>query len=119
MLIVFANNVFPIFNQLEKISILIDHYDEHIVLDGDISFLHYLADHYLDNDVKGDHARDMQLPFKHIHTSNCVNVLAIVPFQIQYETQKPFDESYHYDSPLSIGDILTYQHSIFQPPKVA
>ena len=53
--------------QLMKLPVLFDHYEEHKILNPNISFLNYLTLHYVKDSSKDfDHERDMQLPFKAI-----------------------------------------------------
>ncbi|HEY0668126.1 MAG TPA: hypothetical protein VGD22_08140 [Sphingobacteriaceae bacterium] len=57
----FTNEVY----QLIKLPVLFDHYEEHKILNPNISFLNYLTLHYVKDSSKDfDHERDMQLPFK-------------------------------------------------------
>ncbi len=68
-------------HQLLKLPVVIEHYREHKALSDDISFLSFLAMHYLHGNVKdADYSRDMQLPFK--SSTDCcqlVNLHVIIP----------------------------------------
>ncbi|WGQ09776.1 hypothetical protein QG516_24995 [Pedobacter gandavensis] len=51
--------------QLLKIQVVFEHYREHKALDQQLSFIDYVANHYLHGSPTDyDHVRDMQLPFK-------------------------------------------------------
>jgi len=55
--------------QLTKVPVLMEHYQEHKLRDGDITFWDFMFMHYVSDDgVRDDDNRDMQLPFKKTHT---------------------------------------------------
>lgn len=55
----------PTFRQLQQAPVLLEHYWEHKMLDKEITFLGFLARHYLNGNVKdADYTRDRQLPLK-------------------------------------------------------
>lgn len=52
-------------NQLLKIRLLIEHFNEHKTLDEGVSLADFLYMHYTDHDINdNDQDKDMQLPFK-------------------------------------------------------
>lgn len=71
------------FSQLFKLPILWQHYHEHKQGNKDVSFISYLAIHYLNGDVKdADYERDMQLPFKTTTHYQVTSVASILPAPI-------------------------------------
>lgn len=55
--------------QLIKVPVLIEHYQEHKLRNGDLTFLDFMFMHYVSDDgVHDDDNRDMQLPFKKSNT---------------------------------------------------
>jgi hypothetical protein len=105
-------------HQLLKIPVVFEHYSEHYQENSKISFLQYLAMHYLHTNTPRNHGRHMELPFK--DSGDCINTgtVASVPFLIQFSIIKPviiidrepFISCYQ-------QTLSTYSANIWQPPK--
>lgn len=106
--------------QVMKLSNLVEHYFEHKNLDEDINVADYLVLHYLSDVEKGDHNRDMQLPFKHYSPSFLV--FAFNPqsaFDIPIPAKEFPDSQKHitsYRSPFHTAEALS---NIWQPPRLS
>lgn len=106
-------------SQLLKLPIVFQHFAEHSKEDKTISFLQFLACHYLHGSPKDkDYERDMQLPFK---TSNdCVSSIspAFVPSMPEISVNKPVELPEKKNSfPKSQFSLSSFLSSIWQPPK--
>ena len=106
-------------NQLLKLPVVFQHYTEHQDENKSISFLRFLANHYLHGSPKDkDYERDMQLPFK---TSNdCVSSIspAFVTSMPEISIDKPVELSEKKNSfPTSQFSLSSFLSSIWQPPK--
>jgi hypothetical protein len=72
------------FKQLLKLPTVFEHFSEHQLEDNQISFVHFLAIHYLHGSPKDqDYKKDMQLPFKTSSDScsNFANEIAVSSLQ--------------------------------------
>ena len=96
-----------------------EHYAEHKKEDKNITFLHFLAIHYLHGSPKdADYDRDMQLPFKtscdiaasliSAYMPVAVQVSVIQPSIIVQRTKKVIQDEFL---------VSTYLANIWQPPK--
>jgi hypothetical protein len=69
-------------NELLEINILVQHFYETKKNDNTVTFLHFLAMHYITDDLNDkDDDRDKQLPFKSIETFISNSVLIYIPHQ--------------------------------------
>ena len=105
--------------QLMKLPVVFQHYNEHKQEDKSISVLRFLAIHYLHGSPKDkDYDRDMQLPFK--TSGDCVSSIAIafvsliVPFTINKPVEITEKKNYIV---LDQYILSSYLASIWQPPK--
>ncbi len=106
--------------QLVKIPVLFQHYREHIRMEGKISFLAFLQEHYVQDDATDpDYARDMQLPFKTSHHFFILMTAAAPKPAVDYNSPA-VDPKCHYISPFDDpGPINLFTDHIFQPPRSA
>lgn len=83
-------------DQLLKLPVLCQHYNEHKETNKNLDVLDFLAMHYLGDDLNdNDHDKDMQLPFKGMdnHTLNLImtpftEAADIIFFSLQNDRQK-------------------------------
>ncbi len=106
-------------SQLLKLSVLIEHFEEHKAKNQGISFLDYLHHHYIDSHADdGDGERDQQLPFQSHNDCLAFN-LAFYPTDISYSLipdpvfAEKTDSCFPYHLSLS-GKPLS---AVWQPPK--
>jgi len=106
--------------QLMKLPVVFQHYNEHKQEDSSISVLRFLSIHYLHGSPKDkDYDRDMQLPFK--TSGDCISSIAIafvsliVPFTISRPAEIAEKKNYIV---LDQYVLSSYLASIWQPPKV-
>lgn len=107
------------FSELLKLPLLFEHFQEHQQWDKTISFSNFLYIHYVEDDIPTpDHDRDMEMPFKMIHTNAMTFASFIVEFSQQFvipiahfkkQKQKLTSNDFTYAS--------LYLSSIWQPPK--
>ncbi|PZR21323.1 MAG: hypothetical protein DI535_28500 [Citrobacter freundii] len=104
--------------QLAKLPVLFQHYHEHIRMEGRISFLAFLQEHYLlDDTTDADYARDMQLPFKTAHHFFILMSVAAPRPVVDYVTADIGHRS-RYISPFDDpGPSNPFTDHIFQPPR--
>lgn len=104
--------------QLAKLPVLFQHYREHIRMEGRISFLAFLQEHYIQDDPSDpDYARDMQLPFKTSHHFFILMTAAAPRPAVEY-TSLATDHRSHYISPFDDpGPSNPFNEHIFQPPR--
>lgn len=104
--------------QLAKIPVLMQHYREHIRMEGKITFLAFLQEHYLHDDIADpDYARDMQLPFKTSHHFFILMTAAAPKPAVDYVSLDMTNRS-HYLSPFDDpGPDNPFRDHIFQPPR--
>ncbi|MCG2616268.1 hypothetical protein LZZ85_18360 [Terrimonas sp. NA20] len=104
--------------QLVKIPVLFQHYREHIRMEGKISFLAFLQEHYVQDDgPDADYARDMQLPFKTSHHF-FILMTAAAPKPAADYVSPAVDPRSHYISPFDDpGPANLFTDQIFQPPR--
>jgi hypothetical protein len=107
--------------QLVKLPLLFQHYKEHKVLDGGISFLQFLRIHYHDTAViDDDYAKDMQLPFKNHDACHNINFNVSSATSFPSAAEKPFISCQH-GHIISNDDFINsvYLSSVWQPPRFA
>lgn len=106
--------------QLAKIPILFQHYREHIRMEGNISFVAFLKEHYVhDHRSDPDYARDQQLPFKTSHHFFMMMAPAMPRSAIEYISMMTGNRSC-YISPLNDADTVSFfTDRIFQPPRIS
>jgi len=107
--------------QLMKLPVVFQHFQEHKLEDKNISILHFLSIHYLHGSPKDkDYMRDMQLPFK--TSGDCISSIAIafVSIMVAFTIAKPA-EIIEQKSYIVLNQYIqsTYLASIWQPPKFA
>ena len=103
--------------QLCKLPVLVQHYQEHRQLNGDVDLLDFLSMHYWGEDLNDDDDdRDRQLPFKTFDTNIHLNLfiptqkVSIVTAEVLYP-RVPF--------PVLQNNLLPDPglSSLFRPPK--
>ncbi len=105
--------------QLLKLPIIFQHYAEHKIEDKSISFLQFLAMHYLQGNPKDkDYDRDMQLPFKTPVDLGYTITTASVPVILQFSIPDPLEISQSKKT-IPQGQFISssYLSAIWQPPK--
>jgi hypothetical protein len=107
--------------QLMKLPVVFQHYQEHKQEDKNISVLRFLSIHYLHGSPKDkDYDRDMQLPFK--TSSDCISSIAIafVSMMVPFTIAKPV-EIIQKKNYIVLNQYIqsSYLASIWQPPKYA
>ncbi len=107
--------------QLLKLPVVFEHFQAHKKENKDITFVHFLAIHYLHGSPKDkDYEEDMKLPFK--TCGDCVSsiVPGFVPVMVQLSTAKIIEIPAMKNYVLQDQFILSsYLASIWQPPKYA
>lgn len=107
--------------ELLKLPIVFQHFQEHKILNPDLSFLDFLDIHYMHGSSQDDdYGRDMQLPFKTPFSSNFANanfILTTPDFlteqKIPQIVKKPLLSYTH------SGYSYNFHSSIWQPPKIS
>jgi len=107
--------------QLVKLPVVFQHFQEHKQEDKSISILQFLSIHYLHGSPKDkDYDRDMQLPFK--TSGDCISSIAIafVSIMVPITIAKPA-EIIQQKNYIVLNQYIqsTYLASIWQPPKYA
>lgn len=107
--------------QLMKLPVVFQHFNEHQQEDKNISVLRFLSIHYFHGSPKDkDYDRDMQLPFK--TSGDCISSIAIafvsiiVPITIAKPAEIMQKKNYIVLNQYIQSDYLA---SIWQPPKYA
>lgn len=105
--------------QLLKLPVIFQHYAEHTEEDKSISFLQFLAMHYLHGSPKDkDYDRDMQLPFKTPVDFSYPITTASVPVILQFSIPEPIEISQSKKAiPQGRFIFSSYLSAIWQPPK--
>lgn len=105
--------------QLLKLPVVFQHFQEHQKEDNNITFIHFLAIHYLHGSPKDkDFEEDMKLPFK--TCGDCISsiVPAFVPVMVQLSSAKfieiPVMKNHRSQDQFIISSYLA---NIWQPPK--
>ncbi len=109
------------FQELSKVPFLIDHYKVHLAKNPQMGVLDFVYQHYVNCDLRvSDFDQNMKLPFKG-ESKTCQNLVQFCVQQPQLVSlvsilneipihQTPcFEETFH----------SQFQHSIWQPPKLA
>ena len=106
-------------HQLLKLPVVFQHYAEHKQENKSISFIQFLAMHYLHGSPKDkDYSRDMQLPFKSSADCPSSTAPAFVPVMVEIIPVKPSEISLNKNSFLQYQILLSsYLANIWQPPK--
>ena len=107
-------NSYTEFHEALRLPILLEHYAEHKQLVKDMSFSEFLTMHYK-TDVSHDD-QDSRLPFKDIHHSFTVPVIALPIQKIVLEETIPLTEISH-SSIYTEAYIASHLSVIFQPPR--
>ncbi|UYQ95706.1 hypothetical protein MKQ68_11395 [Chitinophaga horti] len=104
--------------ELVKVPVLVQHYNEHLQLNQQLTFSQFIVDHYnciphTDNDED----RDNQLPFKRVNTN--VMFSPVLPASGMQALKKPVaplavDEQFPHNDHLLPNDNVS---KIWQPPK--
>lgn len=104
--------------QLTKVPVLMEHYQEHKLRNGDITFLDFMIMHYVSDDgVHDDDNRDMELPFKKSHNGQFLQDacqparMALVPQHNEY----PIIKSYPPDR--NAATIAASEKALLKPPQ--
>lgn len=105
--------------QLAKLPVVFQHYQEHKAEDNNITILHFLAIHYLHGSPKDkDYERDMQLPFKSCGDGVASIAIAFVSGIVSVTIARPVEiaEKKNY---VVLDQFVhsSYLASIWQPPK--
>lgn len=106
------------FGEVVKLRILILHYSEHTLEDDEVSFLDFLAEHYLgeiDHEYKEHKHAHEHLPFKTAHSYS--HIISIVPDLSVSYTQN-FSDSERLKIPAFNQQTYSsdYLENIWQPP---
>ena len=106
-------------HQLLKLPVVFQHYAEHKQENKSISFIQFLAMHYLHGSPKDkDYSRDMQLPFKSSADCPSSTAPAFVPVMVEIIPVKPSEISLNKNSfPQDQILLSSYLANIWQPPK--
>jgi hypothetical protein len=108
-------------HQLMKLPILLDHFQEHKTQKPNLSFLNFLFNHYLNENIKvDDFEKDKQLPFKSYEDCSGSSMLGFLPNQIRELTIKsPYTISKNLIIESEACFISSFLANIWQPPKLA
>lgn len=105
-------------HQVLKFPVLVEHYFEHREENKELTLLEFLKLHYLDDKVKSDYQRDMQLPFKADHCILTASPL-VVPEGISWEKPEPAIIDFNFPKIEQNRKASGYLEDIFRPPKTA
>ena len=108
------------FGEVWKLPVLVQHYGEHEALQGNISFLDFLKEHYTDPNSHSDlpyHHHD-NLPLKTLNIYSTSVVCFIPNFGIG-EEQILFESTSHNVPLYQEGNFINnYLSQIWQPPRI-
>lgn len=105
-------------NQLVKVPMLVEHFNEHKTQNTEITFCDFLFMHYCGHDANdNDYDKDMKLPFKSHDGHAGFNAVAYMPSRIHFVVKPVFRETKtfnnHYEKFFTSVDLSC----IWQPPK--
>lgn len=107
-------------NQLLKLPILYEHFQEHHQENKSLSMLDFIAMHYSSNDIhKSDQDEDMKLPFKSPDGCFSASIIAFLPQPIEFVKRVVFIEKEPINNYSYKEFSSSYLSSIWQPPKLA
>ncbi len=120
-LLIYTVAVFQL-EQLAKFPVLLQHYKEHIRMEGNISFAAFLKEHYVqDNpsDPDYDFARDRELPFKTCPHHFFMLMTAAAPKPAAEEVKITTDNLLTYTIPPDDSRLFnSFTGNVFQPPRI-
>jgi len=103
-------------HQLFKLPVLIQHFNEHQKVNGDLTFFQFLTLHYT---TPQDHdARDMELPFKDF--GHCAVVQTVILPVVKIELTEKASDTGSVSYPVLYKKFIpsSYLSEIWQPPRV-
>lgn len=104
-------------HQLLKLPILVEHFQEHRLLNKEITLVHFLKEHYIcHTEIDNDDQRDMQLPFKTTDFVTAITVACEEPVVFDLDQDIDFIEREFNVHPQYLPATGTLE-SIFQPPR--
>lgn len=107
-------------HQLLKLPVIFYHFAEHKQVDKTISFVDFLAMHYLHGSPPDkDYERDMQLPFKACVNINTILPVAPIPHIVKIPLLKEVVLKTKRASSKNSFTYSPYLADIWQPPKLS
>lgn len=106
-------------NQLLKLPILIEHYNEHHKLNPDMTVLAFFKAHYDHPAKDADHNTDRKLPFIMHSTISMVFTINTIFNFVMTESHYKYDNVHKFPSFDENFFVKGYLHSIWQPPRQA
>lgn len=106
-------------NQLLKLPILYEHFQEHHQENNSLSMFDFILMHYSSNDHnKSDQDEDMKLPFKSPDGCFSASIIAFIPQPIEFVKKVVFIEKEPINNYSYKEFSSSYLSSIWQPPKL-
>ena len=106
-------------NQLLKLPILYEHFQEHHQENNSLSMVDFIAMHYSCNDQsKSDQDEDMKLPFKSPDGCFSASIIAFIPQPIEFVKKVVFIEKEPINNYSYKEFSSSYLSTIWQPPKL-
>lgn len=107
------------FGELLKLNVLLQHYAETEKHDGPMSFLHFLAMHYITDDGNNnDNDRDAQLPFKSTAVVAHSSITFVLNFQTATATVPALVLKKDFPAYNDPNIPSTFSRSVWNPPRV-
>lgn len=107
-------------NQLMKLPFMVKHFNTHHQENPALSLAGFVYMHYINPVIDGDHAQDMQLPFKQHNSDGCMISAISMPIQ-KMEVEIPAIPLAPLVYSIVERNSYSFQHmvNIFQPPRLA
>ncbi len=105
-------------NQLLKLPLLYEHFQEHHQEDNSLSMMDFIVMHYSNNDVDSGDQEDMKLPFKSPDGCFSASIVAFIPQPIEFVEKTIFVESEPINNYTYQELSSSYLSTIWQPPKL-
>ncbi|MDD2984398.1 MAG: hypothetical protein PHQ74_13515 [Crocinitomicaceae bacterium] len=106
-------------NQLLKLPILYEHYQEHHLEDNSLSMLDFISMHYSNNDTDKTDQEDMKLPFKSPDGCFSASMFAFITQPLEFTEKFIFFEKEPLNNYSYKEFSSSYLSSIWQPPRLA
>ena len=105
-------------NQLLKLPLLYEHFQEHHEEDNSLSMIDFIVMHYSNNDVDNTDQEDMKLPFKSPDGCFSASMFAFISQPLEYTSKFIFVAKEPINNYSYLEFSSSYLNSIWQPPKL-
>ena len=106
-------------NQLLKLPLLYEHFQEHHQEDNSLSMLDFIVMHYSSNDVDRTDQDDMRLPFKSPDGCFSASMFAYISQPLEFTQKFIFVTKEPINNYSYLEFSSSYLNSIWQPPKLS